>query len=281
MPDPVTTETPVATSTQAPPAPEPTQQQASREQVYARLYGEQATPAAQPPAPQEPDYKAMFTQLSQQVNELTQRLAAPPATSTSGAVPTEPAKPEGDWWTLLQEGRRTEAEQALINRTAQGAGDKIIQEVLQRAASINRIEREVENFNNQVKSSNPDLLDVEDLISLKAEKLFYAEQPNIKSEKDYLDVYKRVVNSAVDDIRQRLQRTRAAAKNEAMTTRREILSSTTMNPNDITRREESTGGQQPQQAEMPSTQDYLEMRKLNRASNALTPEVRRAINAQG
>jgi len=61
-----------------------------------------------------------------------------------------------------------------------------------------------------------------------------------------------------------MRRTRAAAKNEAMTVRRDVLASTTMTPNDIARREETDGRQAPaEETNMQSPTDYLAARQAN------------------
>lgn len=272
-----TTQTVTSTSSAEPQAQSP--QTESREALYAKLYGQEPPaekPVATPPAAAaEPDYKALFTQLAQEVAGLKQAITKPPET-------VEPPKPAEDWFALLQAGKRTEAEQTLKDYVANGAAKQIEQSVLVRAVELARTERDIEDFNRSVRAANPDLLDVEDLVSLKAQAKLAPLEPTFKSPKDYSDAYKRVVNEAVEDIRKLLQRTRAAAKNEAMTTRREVLASTTMNPNDIGRREQTADGSQPPQAEPDtSPQSYIEMRKAQSQQAAYTPEMRRVFNQQG
>jgi hypothetical protein len=209
-----------------------------------------------PPAAQEPDYKALFSQLSTQVQQLIEK--------QNPAAAALPAVPKEDWFALLQSGKRTEAEQVLKDYVAQGAQQKIIQETLVQAMELNRMEREIEDFNNSVRATNSDMLDVEDLISLKAEKAFALLQPTIKNNKDYVAAYKQAVSQSVDSMRNVMRRTRAAAKNEALTTKREVLASSTMSPNDIQRREETSGQQQPPNEQpMQSPTDYLAARKAN------------------
>lgn len=187
---------------------------------------------------------------------LLEKQSAPPPAAAVPPTPTE------DWFTLLQQGKRTEAEQVLKDYVAQGAQQKIIQETLVQAMELNRMEREIEDFNNSVRATNSDMLDVENLISLMAEKEFAVLQPTIKNNKDYVAAYKTAVNKSVESMRNTLRRTRAAAKNEAMTVRRDVLASTTMAPNDITRREETNGQQQPPgEAQIQSPTDYLAERQ--------------------
>jgi hypothetical protein len=252
----------VVETPQAPPEQSQTPQQETREALYNKLYGQQAQEQSQqvaaPPAAAEPDYKSMFSQLSSQVQQLIEKQGPAAAAAVTPPIPQE------DWFSLLQQGKRTEAEQVLKDYVAQGAQQKIIQETLVQAMELNRMEREIEDFNNSVRASNSDMLDVEDLISLKAEKEFALLQPTIKNNKDYVAAYKTAVNKSVESMRNVLRRTRAAAKNEALTTKREVLASTTMSPNDIQRREETNGQRQaPNEQEMLSPTDYLAARKAN------------------
>ena len=236
-----------------------TPQQETREALYQKLYGQ----GNQPPAPEQPvappaqtvDYKAQYEQLAAQVQQLLAKQAEP------APAPAVPVTRE-DWFALLQSGKRTEAEGRLIDTVAQGASQKIIQETLVQAMELNRMEREIEDYNNSVRATNPDMLDVEDLISLKAEKEFNALLPTVKNNKDYVTAYKTAVGKAVDSMRTVLRRQRAAAKNEAMTTRRDVLASTTMAPNDITNRQE-TGPSPNEQSEnqLQSPTDYLAARQ--------------------
>lgn len=260
MPDnPVTTETPAE--------PKPLETVApnleSREAVYAKLYGDQVKPepaAAEPiaAAPPADDFKAIAANLAAELAAIKASLAAKP-TEVPAAVPAEPTK---DWFTLLQEGKRTEAEQALIDLVTNSSANKIKQQTLVEGAELARTERAIETFNNQVRAENPDLLDVEDLVSLKAKDYFEQNQSKIKTHKDYIDTYQSAVNSAVTDIRKILQRTRAVAKNEALTTKREVLATSTMTPNDIRSLSRETPAEGPTAPDI-SPDSYMEMRRQN------------------
>lgn len=262
---PVTPES-TAVTTQAPAADNAqtlTPQQESREAVYARLYGNQEGQQLQQvpqgtQAPQEVDYKALVAHQAEQIAAL---LAA-----TKPAEPPQPAAPKEDWFSLLQQGKRTEAEEAFKSLIAQGAEAKIIEKTMQQALEVTRMERAIEDYNNYVRANNSDMLDVEDLVSLKAEREFAAIQASgkIKTSTDYVNAYKDSVNKAIDSMRTVLRRTRAAAKNEAMTTRRDVLASTVMNPNDIQRREDQgQAANQPANEPDISGESYLEMRRQN------------------
>jgi hypothetical protein len=94
---------------------------------------------------------------------------------------------------------------------------------------------ELNTFNSQIRSNNKDLSEVEDWIASVAVAKFNArgESGKITDYKTYISEYKAAVNEAVADIRNRIQRYRADGKTEAMTVRKEVLSSTPLSPNTV------------------------------------------------
>jgi hypothetical protein len=268
MPEPVNTETIVVTPTT--PNTETAQAQ-TREALYQQYYNNQnptpdpvaqsvtPDPAASGTSAAAPDYQSLFAQLQAEIAGLKNTIA------NTTQVPTEPVIPKEDWFALLQSGKRTEAEQALIQFVTNSAAQQIKQQTLVESAELNRTERVIEDFNNSIRAENPDLLDVEDFVSLKAEQIFRANQANIKSTKDYIAAYQGAVKTAVQDVRKVLQRTRAVAKAEAMTTQREVLATQTISPNDFALRDNRAGQQDSGQPQIPDTSStsYIEMRKQN------------------
>lgn len=260
-----------------------TPQSQGRAEVYEKLYGNQPAPeqVAQPQAAapaQVPDTNALIQSLVAEVASLRQQVTAPP----SVAVPA-PAAPKPDWFNLLQDGKRTEAENALIEKVSGGAKDAITREAMVQALEVFTANQEINDFNNQIRSTNPDLLDVENLVGLQAEQYFNAGRGAVKSTKDFTELYKQSVNKAVESLRTTLQRTRAVAKAEERVTRREVLNSYTPSPNRITSVDREQQGSDPNQPAAPdvSLQSYMAMRQGQRVDNSMTPDVRRAVNAQG
>ena len=246
-----------------------TPQQQTREQVYERLYGQEqavSTATAPPVVAQLADSTALISQLQQQIADLQAAVAAK-------AVPAAPAaEPQKDWFDLLQAGKRTEAEAALQAKVAKEAANTIQQQAVAQALEVSRVEREIEAYNGVVRAENPDLLDVEDFVALKAQQLFmdgYQKAPP-KDGKTYTDLYRKSVADAVTQVRTVLQRTRAAAKNEALTTSREVLAASTMAPNDFSVREgqrQAPGQGQPAEPDL-SPKSYIEQRKAQSYRNA-------------
>jgi|SRR5579859_972676 len=270
MPDPVQTETTQEVVTETP--KQDTPQNTSREQLYSQYYKNDTPaptePVVTPPA-QAPDVQALIAAQAAELAQMKAILAGLQATPPPAQAPPQP---KADWFQLLQEGKRTEAEQVLKDFVAQGASEKIVQETVRQALELSRTEREIEDFNNYTRSNNPDMLDVEDLVSLKAEQKFRANQDKIKSTKDYIETYKKSVADSVLEMRQILQRTRAAGKNEGLTIRKEVLNSSTVNPNRISLNRDNQPDNS--QAETPevSTESYLEMRKSG-SYRARNPQV--------
>lgn len=259
---------------------------ANRQEVYERIYGSAAPQASAPqqaaPAPQPQQNQVVvdanaLQALVAEVQALKAHVAAPP----QQAVAVEPPKP--DWFNLLQDGKRTEAEATLIDKVATGASDKITQEAVRQAFEVMQANQDINNYNTQVKIDNPDLLDVENLVVLQAEQYFRSGQAagRIKSTKDFTDLYKESVSKAVDSIRTTLQRTRAVAKAEERVVRQQVLNSYTVPPNKIVLDERSNqpSGQQAETLDT-SLESYMAARRQAYSDSRLTPDVRKLVISQ-
>ena len=250
---------PVETPAVTPAPSTPTSQDASREAVYQKLYGDTPAAPAAAPAADAFDYKSAFTQLNANFEAMKADLAA---RATQPTVPTTPALPPEDWFDHLQHGRRTEAEKVLVDNVTNKAAAQITKDTLAQAIDLMRTEHDIESFNDQTRQNNSDLLDVEDLISLKAEQYFRA-APQPKSTKEFTETYKGSVTKAVEDMRKVLQRTRAVAKSEAMTVQREVLGASTVTPNQITSVNREITDANASQVPDNSPETYMAMRNAN------------------
>jgi hypothetical protein len=270
MPDPVNTET---TQQEVTPQGTGTPQNQNREQLYQQYYKSDTPPPQETvvttQAPQEPDFKALYEAQQADLTQIKAALAGLTAAGTATAPP--PQKVQEGWFELLQQGRRTEAEQVLKDYVAQGASEKIVQETVRQALELSRTEREIEDYNNFTRSQNPDMLDVEDLVSLKAEQKFRANQANIKTTKDYIETYKKSVADSIQEMRNVLRRTRAAGKDEGLTIRKEVLNSSTVQPNKIIINRENQAEETQSEPENSPT-SYLEMRKAS-SYRARNPQI--------
>ncbi len=271
MPDTPVEATPAVTPNEPAAPPQPTPQDAARAELYNRLYpspGQNQTPAPEPAPQAQPDPNAVIAALVQEVQALKASIQAPPQHQQA---------PPADWFNLLQDGKRTEAEQALIEKVSSGASDKITREAMVQALEVFTANQEINNFNNGIRADNPDLLDVENLVSLQAEQYFNVGRGNVRSTKEFTELYKQSVNKAVESLRTTLQRTRAVAKAEERVTRREVLNSYTVQPNQITSVQRANQPAAEEQVPDTSLESYMAMRKGARESNSLPPDVRRQL----
>lgn len=266
MPEPTApAATQVAESTPAPPAesqPVESQQSTDRAALYSKYYESapaSVSPVAEaPPAPPitvpaetTPDYKVMFEQLANEVSAMRQALTPPP--------PAPPVVVEEDWFALLQQGKRSEAENALKSMVTKGAQQEITQQAVSQALETIRVQETVNGINNDLRVQNPDLVPFERWIALDAELRFNQIRGSIKSSDDYVKAYTKVVNEATGEVRKQLQLARAAGANEARTIHKEVLNSSTLAPNQIISTREAP---QQSQEEVPdiSATNYLASR---------------------
>jgi hypothetical protein len=111
--------------------------------------------------------------------------------------------------------------------------------VVEQAKSESVVEIETRNainsFINDMRSKNADIIEEEPWItSIAATKLQSAQSAGkIKDHTSYIKEYQLAVSEAVDEVRKRIQRYRANGKDEAMTTRREVISSSPLAPNKV------------------------------------------------
>jgi hypothetical protein len=274
------------------------QPQAAREQIYARYYGsvqpvtppsaeppaqgepptdpalQAATPPpaatetapaveptqpaepAQPPAAPSADLAATIAQVVE--SKLTEALARFSPAAPPPAAPPEPAAPVApeDWLSLLQQGKRDEAMQALTAQVAGAAKQQSIQEALE----LFRVETDITSFVNDLRGKNPDLVPLEDLISVRAAQRLEATKAKglIRSTADYVREYKAAVNAAAEDAKQLVQQIRAAGKQEAMTTKSQVVAASVVPPKAV-EANRGAAAQPPAEPDI-SAQSYLARR---------------------
>jgi hypothetical protein len=174
-------------------------------------------------------------------------------------------EPPPSWVELVRQGKIEDAEKALFSKFE----SKLKTETTSEALEMFRVETEVNGFLSDLRAKNPDLVSFEDLIGVKAQAHLEAEFAGgkIHNTAAYLDAYKRAVNSAVADARNLVQQIRAAGKNEALTVKQEVLSSSPIAPNGVDQNRgalPNKGGQPPPQ----TAQDYIAQRQASAARRA-------------
>lgn len=266
-------------------APAPVPSQAAREALYQKYYSSvpsQPEPATAPagggeppaqggPEPSEPAVPAPAEDLDQRFASFEQRIlgavqqalvgtaqqqpAAPAPNEPAAAQPASAGSAPGDWLELMRQGKLAEGERALAVRISQEIQDSIASQTLEAV----RVEGELTKFVNDLRTSNQDILDLEDWIGLRARgALDTAIAANkIQSSADYIREYKAAVSTAVDDARKLAQKFRAAGKNEALTTKQQVLSASTLTPNTVDANRQPASAQEPQ---AESAESYLQKR---------------------
>ena len=259
--------------------------QASRKAVYAKYYeqtgqtsqaGEQPaemvvqeaqvgepsapveTPASTPP-PNE--LVELIASLKTEINTLKERI---PQQVEQVATPQVPApsggEPPSDWLGYLQQGKFDEGKQALQEEIERTVGAKIRQQAVSETLETFRIQQEATKFVEDLRRENPDVLPLEDLVSIRvAQRMEKAKsEGKLRSSQDFLDVYKASAKAEVESARNIVHQLRADGKNEALVTKRTVLSATPLTPNAVN--SERGNPQATQQTGPETTEDYIQRR---------------------
>jgi hypothetical protein len=227
-------------------------------QQYERLYGQQQQELAPTPTPVEPPQEPSTPQepsLTTPPQEPTPQAApAPPQlpqeyldtirslqaelASIKQALPAPPSPPPPpDPLDHLRQGRYNEFVQAIADQVRTAVAPTTTAEAVTQALQMFRVESEVTKFLSEIRSQNPEIASMEKLGWLDApiqQRVLAAKEAGaIKSPDDYVRVYKEAVNAEVDKARNFFQTLRAAGKQEALTTKQEVLRATPVTPQAI------------------------------------------------
>lgn len=248
MPDVQTPDQNVATATTES-TPTGTPQEQARAAVYndySKLYAapvavaepavEEITPAE--PVAQAPDLQALYTQQNEVINELRNQIEAlKPKPVAPAPVVDQTAKKVAmeEWVTLMSQGDYAKAEDLLLEVLGPKLQQKMQPQIVQQSVEANNAEREINQFVATFESENSDLMHLKDYVVLGAEKRLERAQNEgkIKSPADFVREYKLAVTEETNTLRKQFQLTRAAGKEEALITRRDVLSATTMEPSGL------------------------------------------------
>lgn len=271
---PPTPSTPVSAITGEPVRPS-NPQQVNREALYAQYYGGEqqspVVPAVEPPAqgeppvqpppavvapptpPPTPDYASTIAALTAQVEAMQARLNPPP--------PPPSAPTERDWVDLLQAGDKKGFEDALAAKIKSNVAPEVLNKSVTEALELFRVEQDINSFVNDLRVKSPEVLPMEEWIGLEVQAVTAAARSNgkIQSTSDYVKIYKDAVNASVGRAKNLIQQYRAAGKTDAMTTRTDVVSASTLTPNaiDVNRAAPETQATPP----VETTQDYLARRQ--------------------
>jgi hypothetical protein len=244
-----------------------------REQIYQNFYQsnpeagvQQADPVVEPVAQVEPVVPQVQTpseldNLKAELAALKAQITPPPA-----PAPVVQAKEQEDWLKLLSEGKKEEAEQALFQTKA---GQELASRIQQEAVDRMVAERQMYEFNSQVRQANPEVLQFEEYITYGAQARIASalQAGKIRNPGDYVTVYKEAVNAEIEKARNITQSIRGAGKTEAQVRQQQVISSQTLQPNPVNQVREQ---QQQSQPPEPTLQDYFaERQKRSMAAHGL------------
>lgn len=278
MSDTLTPQTPVVESQVVTPAPvTPERPVSEREQIYNKFYEANpetaitpqvvapvvetpqtpATPVVEVPVSNAPVVNSqdeINRVLLEEIKGLKAQLAPKPIT------PTAPGE-EADWLQLMAEGKKAEGEKALAKKIEA----EMSQRIQSQAVAQMQAERQMYEFNTEIRQKNPDLLSMEDYISYGAQNRINAaaQAGKIQTPADYVTVYKEAVNAEVEKARKLAQSLRGAGKNEAIVRQSEVVSAQTLQPNPVTNVRETSN--QPAE-QVDSVEDYFAKRNAQSAA---------------
>lgn len=229
---------------------------ASTAQVEPAPAGTSSAPAiAQLP----PEVLAMLQAVQAELAGVKQQLR-PVAPVVATEHETEPS-----WIALLREGRVTEAEDALAIAMAKRAQAPMVEQAVARTREIMSAQNAAEQFVNEVRAANPELLIMESYITAEAARALEVVKASgkLKTTEDAVREYKKAVLDATENARKLHQTIRGSGKTEAMVRSREVLSASTPVPQTLTQRTE--GPVKDQTPEPESMSSYFEKRKAQEA----------------
>lgn len=257
-----------------PAAPVATPPISERERIYAEHFN--VAPPAAPPAVPEPvavpvaaetvvpaeppplTTDQILASLVSEFSDLKKRFVQPPA---APAVPVPNASPQetADWLTLLSQGKRKEAEEAmgLMIAKQNSANEQALQgRVLAQVAA----ERDMQDFTQTIRSANADIVEMEGYIAPRVQnRLNEAMQAGrVQSPADYAQVYKELLTDEIKQARNFILRTRGAGAAQATTRQSEVVAAPALTPQQVnTQREQPTQSE----PEVETPQAYLQRRQ--------------------
>jgi hypothetical protein len=250
---------------------------------YQQLYAAPAvsdTPAEQPPPagaeePSTSDEDQAVEQLTAYLKSLEDEIKAlrnaAPAAPVAPATPAAPAAelPVGQRWVeLLREGKFEDAyrlirEDAANEAMARFAEEraKLINEAEQRTITRQKVESEVNTFIADLRRENPDVLPLEEHIVARAQARLQqlVDTGKITDASAWLNSYKQIVNDEVKSAKALVQQIRGAGKIDALTTKKEVLSSIPVAPTPAVKEQQTPAAPEDVSA-------YLQRRQMQRFS---------------
>lgn len=236
----------------------------TQEQQYQRLYGTGTGTGTGTPAPQPqiatlpPEVLATLTAMAEKLDTLEQRQTVTPVNTTP------PAK--GLWVEAIRRGDWDGAEAEMEARVRRGMAadlENVRKRAYDDAMSAAHVNTEIERYLTKVRGENPDVAHFERYLEAPvAAKVEAARSAGkIRSTADFLNHYRAAVDSEVSAMRESVLRIRAQGKDEVLTRTKEVISSPTLNPQQLQIQQTQDGTQQVGE----SVEDYFTARRVAEA----------------
>lgn len=238
----------------------------SREAIikkYETMYGQppapaevvQPAPSSIPPPVAQPDLSAVVASLVAEINTLKSNAAKPVV------APPVTAAEEQDWLKMLAEGKRGEGEALLAKKVQSLMGENLQQQAVEKTLAL----IEAQNFANDIRAKNPDLMIMEQYITAAAAQRIEGAQRagKIRTPADYVTVYKDAINTEVANARNIILTARGEGRQEGSARTAAVLASPSIAPNTVNTERETA--QRPTEQPAQTASDYLAERAARSA----------------
>lgn len=205
--------------------------------------------------------------LPPEVIQLMQSMQAELAALKTQLKPTVPVidtthELEPSWIPLLREGRIKEAEDAMAEAMAKKVEARLIEQSSSKTREIMRAENKVDQFVNELRIANPELVPMEKMIAADAQQLMNVayQAGKVKTTDDAVRIYQESVTEAVSSARKLYHTLRGDGKQEAQVRQREVLSSRPISPQQVDTNRQQTNQQQ-QEPPAQTDVEYIQRRR--------------------
>lgn len=238
------------------------QQTETPEQKYQRLYQQEPnTSGSLQTTPAQQQYPAELLSALQTMQDKIDRLSIPPAVTS----PAEPEPTGTEWVDLIRQGKFKEAEDSIVKATQRSLKpqlDQVRQQAYQDALTASQVNNAMAEYLRDKRATNQDFAKFEDYLEAPVtRRVELAKQAGrIKTGDDLIREYKSAVDAEETKLRTLGLQFRADGKQEALTRNREVLASSTLQPQQLSITQSPS---QDSQTPPETNDDYFARRKAD------------------
>lgn len=238
------------------------QLQETEAEKYQRLYGNTGTNTqAAPPPTVVAQFPPELLQTLQSMQAQIEALQPKPKEPTA----EERAAQKAAWVAKFREGDFSTGQELLtaeIRNSLQPELERVRQSAYQDAMQASQMQLEMDRYLNDIRVKNPDLVQFERYLQAPvAERIEKARREGrVQNQQQFITEYKSAVDAEVTQLRQLGLQFRAAGKDEALTRSREVISSSTLQPQQVTSNQITENDGQPK---VETEQDYFARRRAD------------------